>query len=221
MRAGGLEPPRPCSHRLLRPACLPFHHARAGKAAAGDLTAHDDCMLLVVAARDAVAKEGVVVIHPNRSRPEVRAARSAVVFLLLLSAAIIALVTATGWSVLEGAGPLEIGYIVLYLLLAYLVLRWNRGALPTAGTLAVFLIVFAAIAAPGWFEHEKQGYTQPSLNADLLGVLTLALIPLQILLVVLTLRGFQQGWNVEVERPLDEPAHGERSILRVAGDRRS
>ena len=29
MRAEGFEPPRAFAHRLLRPACLPFHHARA------------------------------------------------------------------------------------------------------------------------------------------------------------------------------------------------
>jgi hypothetical protein len=28
MRAEGLEPPSSCEHRLLRPACFPFHHAR-------------------------------------------------------------------------------------------------------------------------------------------------------------------------------------------------
>ncbi len=29
LRKGGLEPPRPCGHQLLRLACLPFHHFRA------------------------------------------------------------------------------------------------------------------------------------------------------------------------------------------------
>ena len=31
MRAEGLEPPSSCEHRLLRPACFPFHHARFGR----------------------------------------------------------------------------------------------------------------------------------------------------------------------------------------------
>jgi hypothetical protein len=159
-----------------------------------------------MAARGYLVREGVVILHPNRDKPEVRATRAVVVLLLLLSAAIISLVTAAGWSVLEGAEPIEIGYIVVYLLLAYLALRWNRGALPVAGALAVFLLIFAAVAAPGWFEHEKSGYNRPSLNADLLGILTLALIPLQILLIIMTTRGFQQGWNVEVEKAVDELA---------------
>ncbi len=28
VRAEGVEPPRACAHRHLKPACLPFHHAR-------------------------------------------------------------------------------------------------------------------------------------------------------------------------------------------------
>jgi|SRR5579875_24716 len=168
------------------------------------------------------SREGVVIVHPNRDKPEVRATRAVVVLLLLLSAALIAVVTAAGWSVLEGAEPIEIGYIVLYLLLAYLALRWKRGALPTAGALAVFLLIFAAVAAPGWFEHEKSGYTQPSLNSDLLGVLTLLLVPLQILVVIVTARGFQQGWNVEVEQPradAQEVSGSKSPSLRVSGSR--
>src|SRR5579875_1069197 len=157
-----------------------------------------------MAARGYVIREGVVVLHPNREKPDVRATRAAVIFLLLASTLLIGIVTGAGWSVLEGAEPLEIGYMVVYLLLAYYAYRWNRGALATAGALSVFLIIFAAVAAPGWFEREKPGYAQPSLNADLLGVLTLILIPLQILLLIACVRGFQQGWNVEIEKPLEE-----------------
>jgi hypothetical protein len=156
----------------------------------------------------------VVVTHPNREKAVVRSTRVVVIALLLTSAALMALITAAGWSVLEGAEVLEIGYILLYLLLAYLAARWSRGALPSAGALAVFLIIFAVVAAPGWFEHEKSGYSTPALNADLLGILTLLLIPLQILLVIFTVQGFQQGWNVEVEHRADELEDSAQGALR-------
>ena len=166
-------------------------------------------------ATESARSEGKVVItHPNREKAVVRSTRAVVIALLLASAGLIALVTAAGWSVLEGAEVLEIGYIVVYLLLAYLALRWSRGALPLAGALAVFLIIFAVVAAPGWFEHEKSGYSTPALNADLLGILTLLLIPLQILLLIFTVQGFQQGWNVEVERAIDEIDGAARPALR-------
>jgi hypothetical protein len=43
----------------------------------------------------------------------------------------------------------------------------------------------------------------------MLGVLTLLIIPLQILLVAFAMRGFSQAWNVEVELPPDEASlHG-------------
>jgi hypothetical protein len=148
---------------------------------------------------------GVIVTHPNRDKPVVQSTRAVVVLLLVVSAGLIGLITGAGWGVLEGASPIEIGYMVVYLLLAFLAARWNRGALPVAAGLAVFLLIFAAVAASGWFQREKRGYAEPSLNSDLLGLLTLLLIPLQILLVVFAMRGLSQGWNVEVEQRFDEP----------------
>ena len=29
VRAKGVEPPRPCGHKVLNLACMPFHHARS------------------------------------------------------------------------------------------------------------------------------------------------------------------------------------------------
>jgi hypothetical protein len=150
-------------------------------------------------------KEGVIVTHPNREKAVVQSTRATVVLLLVLSAGLVGLITGAGWGVLEGAAPVEIGYILVYLLLAFLAARWNRGALPVSASLAAFLLIFAAVAASGWFEREKRGYAEPSLNSDLLGLLTLLVIPLQILLIVFAMRGFSQGWNVELERRVGEP----------------
>ncbi len=143
---------------------------------------------------------GAIVTHPNRDKPIVRATRATVVLLLLASAALVLIVTVGGWSVLEAAKPVEIAYVLIYLTLAFFALRWNRGVLPVAAVLAVLLLIFALVAGPGWFARDKHGFAQPDLDAGLLGVLTLLIVPVQMLLIAFAMRGFQQGWNVELER---------------------
>jgi hypothetical protein len=143
---------------------------------------------------------GVIITHPNRDKPIVQATRATVIVLLLASAGLVALVTIGGWSVLEGAIPIQIGYIAVYLTLAFFAARWNRGVLPVASALAVLLAIFALVAGPAWFNRDKTGFAQPALSAGLLGLLTLLIVPLQMLLVAFAMRGFNQGWNVELER---------------------
>jgi presenilin-like A22 family membrane protease len=150
--------------------------------------------------KDPYGPTNVIVTHPNRDKSVVRATRASVILLLLLSAALVLVITVGGWSVLEGAVPVQIGYVVLYLLLAFFAARWNRGVLPLASALAVLLGIFALVAGPAWFDRDKAGFAQPNLNAGLLGVLTLLVIPVQMLLVAFAMRGFSQGWNVELER---------------------
>jgi presenilin-like A22 family membrane protease len=145
-------------------------------------------------------ERGVIVTHPNRDKPVVQATRATVVVLLLASAALVLIVTVGGWSVLQGAIPVQIAYVVVYLVLAFYAARWNRGVLPVSAVLAVLLLIFALVAGPGWFDRDKSGFAQPSLDAGLLGVLTLLIVPVQMLLVAFAMRGFQQGWNVELER---------------------
>ena len=48
--------------------------------------------------------------------------------------------------------------------------------------------------------RQRSGFAQPDLSAGLLGLLTLLIVPVQILLVAFAMRGFSQGWNVEIER---------------------
>jgi hypothetical protein len=151
-----------------------------------------------IPARDRQAE--VRITHPNRDKPVVQATRATVMVLFLASAALVLIVTIGGWEVLEGAKPVEIGYVLVYLTLAFFAGRWNRGVLPVGSALAVLLAIFALVAGPGWFDRNKTGFAQPSLNAGLLGLLTLLIVPLQILLVGFAMRGFQQGWNVELER---------------------
>jgi hypothetical protein len=146
--------------------------------------------------------------HPNRDKPEAKQTRAAVTFLLLVGAALIAVITIGGWEKLEGAKPVDIFYILVFLLFAYYVYRWNRGVLPVSMALAVILIIFAAVAAPAWFARDKTGFDSPPLPEPLLGLLTLALIPISLLLIFFSLRGFQQGWNIEAGSRADLEARG-------------
>jgi hypothetical protein len=146
--------------------------------------------------------------HPNRDKPEARQTRAVVFLLLLVSAGLVAVITIGGWVKLEGAQPVDIFYVLVYLLFAYYVYRWNRGVLPVSMALAVILIIFAAVAAPAWFARDRTGFSSPPLPEPLLGILTLCLIPVSLLLIVFSLRGFQQGWNIEEGSRADLEARG-------------
>src|SRR5437764_13856427 len=78
------------------------------------------------------SEPGVIITHPNRDKAVVQATRATVVLLLLASAALVLIVTVGGWTVLESAKPVDIGYVVVYLVLAFFAARWNRGVLPLA-----------------------------------------------------------------------------------------
>ena len=95
-------------------------------------------------------------------------------------------------------------YIVVYVVCAAYILRWKRGLLPVVAALAIVLAIFAAVSAPAWFDRDKTGLTDPALNADLLGLICAIIVPVQVLLIAFAMRGFQQAWNVEVERPVED-----------------
>jgi hypothetical protein len=135
--------------------------------------------------------------RPNREKPESKQTRAIVTFLLVVSAGMVAIITIGGWDKLEGGQMVNVAYIVVYLLFAFYVSRWNRGVLPVSSALAVILIIFAAVAAPAWFARDKDGFDDPALSESLLGLVTLVLIPVQALLIAFAMRGFRQQWNVE------------------------
>ena len=147
-----------------------------------------------------MAEPGVVIEHPNRRKASSKLTRLIVFLLLLVSAALMAIVTVGGWDTIEGAKAVQVGYIVLYLVLAFFVLRWSRGVLPLSAALAIVLLIFAAVSAPEWFDRDQPGFTDPALDEAILGLLTALLIPVQILLIAFAMSGFRQAWNVEVER---------------------
>ncbi len=144
--------------------------------------------------------QGSVIEHPNRDKAESRATKAVVVLLLLVSAAIMVIVTVGGWGTLQGAKSLQIAYILIYAVLAFQIGRWRSGLLPVAAALAIVLLIFAAISGPQWFARDRQGFTNPALDESILGLLTVLLVPLQLMLIVFAARGFSQKWSVEVER---------------------
>ncbi len=90
------------------------------------------------------------------------------------------------------------------MLFAFLVARWNRGVLPVASALAIILAIFAGIAAPAWFDRAKEGLSDPALPPDLLGLITLLVVPVQVILIAVAMVAFNQDWHVEEERPIGD-----------------
>ena len=152
-----------------------------------------------------MAPQDAVIEHPNRRKAASKVTKLLIILLLLVSAVLVAIVTIGGWDELQGAKALQVAYIVLYVLMAVLVARWNRGVLPVAAALAIVLLIFAAIAGPAWFDRDKEGFAQTGLDASVLGLVTLLIVPVQALLILAAMSGFRQAWNVEVERHEEAP----------------
>jgi hypothetical protein len=161
---------------------------------------------------------GHKVVYPNRDKAASKATKAIVVLILLVSVALMLIVTIGGWSKLQGLKPVNIAWALIYLIIAFYVARWNRGLLPIAAALAILLLILAVIAGTGasgtsWFDRNHFGFASPhslfggkGLSPDVLGTVTLLLAPVQVLLIAFAMYGFSQGWNVEVERPIDENA---------------
>jgi hypothetical protein len=162
---------------------------------------------------------GYTVSYPNRDKPASKATKTIVIVLLLVSVVLMLIVTIGGWTKLEGQQLLNFVLILLYLFFAFYIARWKRGLLPIAAAVAILLLILATIAGTGasgtsWFDRNKAGFAPPGslfggkgLSPDVLGLATLLLIPVQALLIFFSMQAFSQGWNIEVEGPVDR-AHG-------------
>jgi hypothetical protein len=159
---------------------------------------------------------GHVVTYPNREKATSQATRLIVVLILLASVVLILAVTIGGWSKLQGLTPLNFVWCFAYIVIAVFVTRWARGLLPIAAALAVLMLIVSLIAGLGasgtsWFQRNHVDYAPAhslfgggGFSPDVLGTLVLILAPVQLLLIIFTMRGFTQGWNVEVEKHVDE-----------------
>jgi hypothetical protein len=161
-------------------------------------------------------RPGYTVIHPNRDRAACKLTRMLVVLVLLVSVGLMLTVTIGGWSKLQGMTPVNFIWCGIYLVMAFYIARWARGLLPLAAVLGVLLLAIAAIAGFGlggtsWYDRSHSAFAHAhaigggaGLNADLLGTLVFLLVPVEILLVVIAMLGFSQGWNVELEVTREE-----------------
>src|SRR3954447_26551870 len=120
-----------------------------------------------------MAEGDLIIEHPNRDRPESQATRALVVGLLVISAAVLTLATIGGWEKMQGAKPVHVTYVLIYLALAFYIARWRSGLLPVAASFAIILLIFCAISGPQWFSRDGDGFTDPLLSSSLVGILTL------------------------------------------------
>ena len=160
-------------------------------------------------------RPGYVVIHPNRDRRACKLTRALVVLVLLVSVALMLAVTVGGWNKLEGLTPINFVWCGVYLVMAFFIARWSRGLLPLAAALGVLLLAIAAIAGLGltgtsWYDRTHGAYAGAhalggggGLGAGTLGAFVLLLVPVELVLIVVAIIGFAQGWNVEQEVPRD------------------
>ncbi len=146
--------------------------------------------------------------YPNRDKASSKATKAVVVLLVLVSAGLMTIVAVGGWDALQGSKPLLVGYILVYLLIAYYIARWRSGMLPVISALAIIMLIFAAVSAPQWFARDKDGFEDPALEAGILGMITVLIIPVQVLLIAFAMSGFRQNWHVEVERRDDRDQGG-------------
>jgi lysylphosphatidylglycerol synthetase-like protein (DUF2156 family) len=167
-----------------------------------------------------VAKDvtpGYVVVYPNRDKAASKTTKLVVALILLVSVAIMLILTIGGWSEFQGLKGVNLIVCVLYCLLAfYIFTRWARGLLPIAAMFGILMLMLAVVAGTGlagtsWFNRSHFGFApskslfgSKGITPDLLGLLTVLLIPVQILLIVFAMIGFRQGWGVEKEVPKDE-----------------
>jgi hypothetical protein len=167
-------------------------------------------------------RPGYVVSRPNRDKAVCKLTKLIVVLILLISIGLMLIVTIGGWSKLQGLKPVNFAWCLVYLIFALYIARWARGLLPIAAAMAILLLILALIAGTGisgtsWFDRSHFGFAAPhtlfggtGLSPNVLGTITLIIAPVQVLLIFFAMRGFAQGWNVELEVPKEEAERRQR-----------
>ena len=147
-----------------------------------------------------MAEGNLIIEHPNRDRPESQATRALVVGLLLVSTLIFAIATVGGWEKIQGAKPVHVAYVIIYLLLAFYIARWRSGLLPVAASVrdhpahllrdqraAVVLARRRRVQRSAAVLEHRRGADARARAAAAAAHRAAA-------------RGFSQKWSVEVER---------------------
>jgi multisubunit Na+/H+ antiporter MnhB subunit len=161
-------------------------------------------------------RPGYAVIHPNRQKVICKVTKLIVVAILLATVAIVLILTFGGWSKLEGMKPVNFASCLIFLLLAFGIMRWAAGLLPIAAGLGILLLIVAVVAALGlagttWAARNHHGFAVAQslfggtgLSNSILALFTDLLIPVEVALIAVAMFAFSQGWNVETEVPEEE-----------------
>jgi hypothetical protein len=153
---------------------------------------------------------GYAVVYPNREKAASKTTKAIVVLIMLIDVALMLILIIGGWSKLQGLKPVDFVWCAAFLIMAfYIAKRWARGLLPITSGLALLLLIAVVIAGTGasgvsWFDRNSSGFAAAGLPADFLGLITVLLIPVQVLLIFFSMLAFAQGWNIEVEVPIEE-----------------
>lgn len=160
---------------------------------------------------------GYAVVYPNREKPANKTTKAIVVLIMVISVVLMLIVTIGGWSKLQGMEPVNFVWCIAYLIMGYYIMtRWARGLLPITAALSILLLIMVVIAGTGasgtsWFDRNNAGFAGAQslfggngLSPDTLGLFTLLIAPVQVLLIFFAMLGFSQGWNVELEVPIEE-----------------
>ncbi|MBJ7470010.1 MAG: hypothetical protein JHD16_01860 [Solirubrobacteraceae bacterium] len=153
----------------------------------------------------------VVVTHPNRDKAASKGTRAFVIVLQATSAVLVFFLAVVSWGIQLGAVGLQVLIGILFAYFTYAVINWRSGVLPIAAGTAIVSGVFAAVSVTSWFDRGDTGYDQPIIAQDLIGVVAFAFAVLQLVNVVVCLRGFSQNWQEELEVPRSS-LQGGRSV---------
>lgn len=139
-----------------------------------------------------------IIEWPNREKSSSKLTRVLVVAALLVSTILIGIVTVKGWDLLQDAKSIQVVFMAVNVIFIVQVLRWSRGVLPMAAGLATFIGIFALVSIDGWYARDQNGFNEASLSADL-GFVTILILIAQIVVIVVSIIGFSQNWQTEVE----------------------
>jgi hypothetical protein len=157
------------------------------------------------------ARPGYELWRPNRAKASSQLMRFVVMLLLIVSIALMLIIILGGWAVLNGGGywgVISLVIVAFYAILTIMVGRWSRGAITISVAVAVLMLIFATIGFESCFARDRAGFSEAALPSDLLGLLTLLMIPAQIALAVASTIAIKQEWHVEEERPIGSGGSG-------------
>ena len=149
-------------------------------------------------------RPGYELWRPNREKAQSKTTKALVAFVLLVSAGLLVVITIGGWTRLEGTSVavMSLLWAGLYVVFAFLVARWQPRHPPGRLGPRDHPRDLRRRRRPGLVRALQGRAHPPPLPDDLLGLLTILVVPVQLLLITVAMVGFNQEWHVEEERPV-------------------